>query len=397
MTLPDDSLIQQAVTKMSNRLTARSAEEQNSFVRGGLLFTGNIQDAMPRRLLLDQRLSPLDKMGWIIIRLHALSNDGAVFPSYEELQLQLATPGKGRASKETVSRVLLMLRLTGWLSLCKRVRDEKGRIRGNIYAQHDEPLTFADAEMFDPHWLKTVAEACLSGNRTICTTARSIISEIRLDPAMNHHRTHLQLIESRFGSPQTPGEMARRSQYNSASNVSLGSESERSIKMQSIHPGSDSEPRVDSANSNRVRNPNGYVRNFTNNTVNTYVTRSVFLPEEFALLLKPEDRDMVNRQLQALLPEQSALVLSNAARAQREGSLQNPLGWLLTVLKKARRGELYPSEGARGSSDQGHFNSRPELRPFQPPKPDQRQSCSEERVREIIQSLRLHVGSPKKS
>lgn len=93
MTLPDDSLIHQAVTKLTDRLTARLPEEQNSYVRGGLLFTGNIHDAMPRRLLLDQRLSPLDKMGWIIIRLHALSNDGAVFPSYEELQLQLATPG----------------------------------------------------------------------------------------------------------------------------------------------------------------------------------------------------------------------------------------------------------------------------------------------------------------
>ncbi|POW54875.1 hypothetical protein C3408_20745 [Candidatus Pantoea alvi] len=396
MTLPDDSLIQQAVTKMINRLTARSAGEQNSFVRGGLLFTGNIQDAMPRRLLLDHRLSPLDKMGWIIIRLHALSNDGAVFPSYEELQLQLATPGKGRASKETVSRVLLMLRLTGWLSLCKRVRDEKGRIRGNIYAQHDEPLTFADAEMFDPHWLKTVAEACLSGNRTICTTARSIISEIRLDPAMSHHRSHLQLIESRLGSAQTPGEMASRSKCNPASNIPPGPASERSIKKPAINPCSDSEHSDDSGNSSRVRNPNSYVRSFTKNTDNTYVTRSVTLPDEFALLLKQEDRDMVNRQLQALSAEQSVLVLSNVARAQREGSLQNPLGWLLTVLKKARRGELYPSEGVRGSSEQAHFSSRPELRPFQPSKPQQRQSCSEERVREIIQNLRSHVGSRKK-
>lgn len=392
MTLPDDSLIQQAVTKMSKRLTTRSAEEQNSFVRGGLLFTGNIQDAMPRRLLLDHRLSPLDKMAWIIIRLHALSNDGAVFPSYEELQLQLATPGKGKASKETVSRVLIMLRLTGWLSLCKRVRDEKGRVRGNIYAQHDEPLTFADAEMFDPHWLKMVAEACLSSNRTICSTARTIISEIRLDPAMSHHRSHLQLLESRLGSAQTPGEMAHRFQYNSASNVLLGSASERSIKTEPLRPGSDSEHSVKTGNRSRVRNPNGYVRSFTNNTDNTYVTRSVSLPDKFALLLKPEDRDMVNRQLQALSPEQSALVLSNVIRAQREGSLQNPLGWLLTVLKKARRDELYPSEGTRSSSDQSHFGSRPELRPFQSPNLGQRQSCSEERVREIIQNLRSHVG-----
>ncbi len=68
---------------------------------------------------------PLDKTAWMMIRLHALNNEGAVFPTYDELQLQLASPGCGKASRETVSRVLTMLRLTGWLSLCKRVRDEK--------------------------------------------------------------------------------------------------------------------------------------------------------------------------------------------------------------------------------------------------------------------------------
>lgn len=395
MTLPDDSLIQQAVTKLNARLTARSTEEQNSFVRGGLLFTGNIHDSMPRRLILDQRLSPLDKMGWIIIRLHALSNDGAVFPSYEELQLQLATPGKGKASKETVSRILLMLRITGWLSLCKRVRDEKGRVRGNIYAQHDEPLTFADAETFDPHWLKTVAEACLSNNRTISTTAKTIISEIRLDPTMNHHRSHLQMIEARLGSVLSPDDLTRRASFAQVEN-SPGSDSELNLKVQAQKPDSDAEHSDSARDNGRVRNPNSYVRSFTNNTDKTYVTGSVFLPKEFALLLKPDDRDMVNRQLQALSPEQSVLVLSNVARAQREGSLQNPLGWLLTVLKKARRGELYPAESLRGSSEQAHFISRPELRPFQPSKPQQRQSCSEERVREIIQNLRSHVGSRKK-
>lgn len=395
MTLPDDSLIQQAVTKLNARLTARSTEEQNSFVRGGLLFTGNIHDSMPRRLILDQRLSPLDKMGWIIIRLHALSNDGAVFPSYEELQLQLATPGKGKASKETISRILLMLRITGWLSLCKRVRDEKGRVRGNIYAQHDEPLTFADAETFDPHWLKTVAEACLSNNRTISTTAKTIISEIRLDPAMNHHRSHLQMIEARLGSARSPDDLTRRASFAQVGN-SQDSDSELSSKVQDQKPDSDAEHSDSARNNGRVRNPNSYVRSFTNNTDKTYVTGSVFLPKEFALLLKPDDRDMVNRQLQALSPEQSVLVLSNVARAQREGSLQNPLGWLLTVLKKARRGELYPSESLRGSSEQARFSSRPELRPFQPSKPQQRQSCSKERVREIIQNLRSHVGSRKK-
>jgi hypothetical protein len=105
---------------------------------------------------------------------------------------------------------------------------------------------------------------------------------------------------------------------------------------------------------------------------------------------------MVNLQLQALPAERSALVLSNIIRAQREGSLQNPLGWLLTVLKKARQGTLYPADSGRKVSDNTGHASRPELRPFRPSASENRKSCSDERVREILQSLRESVGPQRK-
>ena len=176
---------------------------------------------------------------------------------------------------------------------------------------------------------------------------------------MLHHRSHLQMIEARLGSAQSPEESIRRAAPGQTGR-SPGSDSELSLKKHDLQPGSDSEHSESSGNGNRVRNPNSYVRSFTNNTDKTYVTGSVCLPDDFASLLKPADRDLVNRQLQALSPERSASVLSNVLRAQREGSLQNPL---------------------------------PELRPFKPSRPDSRQTCSEERVREIVQSLRMSVGS----
>ena len=215
MALPAESLIVYTLEKMKHRM-ATGARKEEGRIRSGLLFTGNVHDAIPRRLLLDTRLSPLDKMAWMMIRLYAQNNEGAIFPTYDELQLQLASPGKGKASRETVSRVLLMLRITGWLSLCKRVRDDKGRVRGNIYAQHDEPLTFCDAEAMDPRYLDIVAEACMSRNRTISQTARDILGEIKNDPGMRHYHSHISQLEARMGSAQTPGQMAarqRRRQY----------------------------------------------------------------------------------------------------------------------------------------------------------------------------------------
>jgi hypothetical protein len=200
------------------------------------------------------------------------------------------------------------------------------------------------------------------------------------------------MIEARLGSAQSPEELTCRAAPGQTGR-SPGSDSEFSLKMHVQQPGSDSEHSESAGNNSRVRNPNSYVRSFTNNTDKTYVTGSVCLPDDFGSLLKPEDRDMVNRQLQALSPERSALVLSNVIRAQREGSLQNPLGWLLTVLKKARQGELYPAEKVRKVPDHMSPSSRPELRPFKASRPDSRQTCSEERVREIVQSLRVSVGT----
>ncbi|MGX8042918.1 hypothetical protein [Proteus mirabilis] len=53
-----------------------------------------------------------------------------------------------------------MLRLTGWLSLCHRVRDKRGRIRGNIYMLHDEPVNAFDAETLDPRWMDVLEKSC---------------------------------------------------------------------------------------------------------------------------------------------------------------------------------------------------------------------------------------------
>lgn len=339
MALPAESLIAYTLEKMKHRM-ATGARKEEGRIRSGLLFTGNVHDAIPRRLLLDTRLSPLDKMAWMMIRLYAQNNEGAIFPTYDELQLQLASPGKGKASRETVSRVLLMLRITGWLSLCKRIRDDKGRVRGNIYAQHDEPLTFCDAEAMDPRYLDIVAEACMSRNRTISQTARDILGEIKNDPGMRHYHSHISQLEARIGSAQTPGQMAARQRV-TEERMRPGSETEPVVKTLSSAPekqGSDSEPSVKSVGYHRVREPNYYVRNITHSVIkNTYV-----LPASLTGQIREEDAIMLTSQLQALPESLARSVLESLSGMLGSQSLQNPVGWLLAVLKRAREGNFYP-------------------------------------------------------
>ena len=354
MALPAESLIAYTLEKMKHRM-ATGARKEEGRIRSGLLFTGNVHDAIPRRLLLDTRLSPLDKMAWMMIRLYAQNNEGAIFPTYDELQLQLASPGKGKASRETVSRVLLMLRITGWLSLCKRVRDDKGRVRGNIYAQHDEPLTFCDAEAMDPRYLDMVAEACMNRNRTISQTARDILGEIKNDPGMRHYHSHISQLEARIGSAQTPGQMAARQRVTEG-RMQPGSETEPVVKTLSSAPekrssetepgkkmgqkrqSSDSEPSGKSAGYHRVREPNHYVRNITHSVIkNTYV-----LPASLTGQIREEDAIMLTSQLQALPEALAQGVLESLSGVLGSQSLQNPVGWLLAVLKRAREGNFYP-------------------------------------------------------
>ncbi|HAO9087386.1 TPA: helix-turn-helix domain-containing protein [Escherichia coli] len=354
MALPAESLIAYTLEKMNHRM-ATGVRKEEGRIRSGLLFTGNVHDAIPRRLLLDTRLSPLDKMAWMMIRLYAQNNEGAIFPTYDELQLQLASPGKGKASRETVSRVLLMLRITGWLSLCKRVRDDKGRVRGNIYAQHDEPLTFCDAEAMDPRYLDIVAEACMSRNRTISQTARDILGEIKNDPGMRHYHSHISQLEARIGSAQTPGQMAARQRVTegrmqpgsetepvvrtlSSAPEKRSSETEPGKKMGQKRQSSDSEPSVKSAGYHRVRKPNHYVRNITHSVIkNTYV-----LPASLTGQIREEDAIMLTSQLQALPEALAQGVLESLSGMLGSQSLQNPVGWLLAVLKRAREGNFYP-------------------------------------------------------
>lgn len=336
MALPAESLIAYTLEKMKYRM-ATGARKEEGRIRSGLLFTGNVHDAIPRRLLLDTRLSPLDKMAWMMIRLYAQNNEGAIFPTYDELQLQLASPGKGKASRETVSRVLLMLRITGWLSLCKRVRDDKGRVRGNIYAQHDEPLTFCDAEAMDPRYLDMVAEACMSRNRTISQTARDILGEIKNDPGMRHYHSHISQLEARIGSAQTPGQMAARQRVTEG-RMQPGSETEPGKKTGQKRQSSDPEPSGKSAGYHRVRKPNHYVRNITHSVIkNTYV-----LPASLTGQIREEDAIMLTSQLQALPEALAQGVLESLSGMLGSQSLQNPVGWLLAVLKRAREGNFYP-------------------------------------------------------
>ncbi len=363
-TFPADSIIDYTLAKMQARLATRH-DVQSGQERSGLLFMGNVHDAYPRALLLDTRLSPLDKVAWMIIRQYALQNDGAIFPSYDELQQLLASPGSGRASRDTVSRALTMLRLTGWLSLCRRVRDTGGRVRGNIYAQHDEPLSAKDAEMFDPGWLDMVGRACQHKYREVSDTAFQVLNGILDDPMMRHRHSRMTEIAERLTRPSTAGDVVRTQQGpgTGLSPDSLKNEQKSLSPVNRLSddrgeepPGPDSRLSLKSGSYDRVRQPDcNNVRSVTQSVIKkpyvspqagknavTGIPEGFVWPDGLQDILPEHEQPMLALRLSQLAQQSPELVMQIAGSVVtgwRQKRITNPVGYLLATLKQARTGQ----------------------------------------------------------
>ncbi|MDX8001202.1 helix-turn-helix domain-containing protein, partial [Xenorhabdus sp. Reich] len=186
--------------------------------------------------------------------------------------------------------------------------------------------------------------------RTISQTAWSVLADIKEDPMMRHRHSHISLLEARLNAVQTPQQRVMRQalqqakQHTEPREMTPDSETELRQKEVSTKPNSVSELSIKSSTYSDSTKPNRYVRSFTQ-SVNkkTYVDprSALFLPEGLCRQLEPEDVTMLTGQLQALPAEQAQIVLDCLDRALRAGKIGNPVGWLLTMMKRAREGKLY--------------------------------------------------------
>src|SRR5690606_3840867 len=70
-----------------------------------------------------------------------------------------------------------------WLSLVRRRRDPRtGRIQGNLYVLHDEPLTPFEAMQLDPDYLSLVCQALTHASKAVQRVGHHTLKEIGEDP-----------------------------------------------------------------------------------------------------------------------------------------------------------------------------------------------------------------------
>ncbi|MBF8791629.1 hypothetical protein IRZ70_02265 [Pseudomonas monteilii] len=325
----------------------------------GIIFSGNPHETVPRKLLLDNRLTPLERNCWQVFRLLVNEDGITAFPTYDQLRPYLGmNPGK-HASRETVAKALAVLRLTRWLSLGRTVRNEiNGQVQGNVYLLHDEPVTPAEALEFDKDYMTLLMQSMEHQNKAIREIAAITWREFTSDPDVGRRLpSRIDTISDRLNAqtwavesqqnPMPAPEFGIRTQQDLAAEE-LSSESElssNSAKQGALALSSESELSPKTLSTPSVRSPNS-ASTYTN--TDKSVSKSSVQPHESAgvswllalELLKPEDR-VKAREIMGPVPEKVREAVINQWKHRcTTGNVAKPLAYLTTLAGKAIRGDF---------------------------------------------------------
>jgi len=327
------------------KLAPVTPDTSTSTAGDGFLFSGNRHETVPRRLFLDRRLTPLERNAWQVFRL-MMSDDGvATFPTYEQLRPWLASmPCAGPASHETVARALTLLRLTRWLSLARRQRDARtGRILGNLYVLHDEPLTPFEAMQLDADYLALVSQSLDHSARAIQVVGLNTLKEIADDPLLSGRTLplRLQVLAERL---TRAGAIISES-YPQEGTVHDSEEGLAHLLRNRGSRSSESEAGTKPASDAFLRNPmyDRTVRSMSINKVRTTAPARAMdelcWPQRFAGL-KTEQQAGARMALQQVDAALRQAVLDEWAARCASAGIRNPAGYLFGIIQRAIRGEF---------------------------------------------------------
>ncbi|CFL01981.1 STY4528 family pathogenicity island replication protein [Burkholderia pseudomallei] len=315
----------------------------------GFLFSGNRHETVPRALFLDRRLTPLERNAWQVVRLQ-MQNDGiTAFPNYEQLSLYLASmPCVAKASSETVARALTVLRLTRWLSLVQRRRDKRtGRIQGNLYVLHDDPLSPFEAIQLDSDYLNLVSHALTHASKAVQRVGYQALKELAEDPLLGGCMlpTRLQLLSQRLAQQGWTSDQHTNAPHESIVSYPQHASEDGRDRLLRIPetPSSETEDGRETAPDGPLPNPNTdrTVRKEISNKVRTVprAREELRLPSRF-LALPAEQQSGALTALQQVDMALHQAVLDEWAARCAASTVRNPAGYLFGIIGKALRGEF---------------------------------------------------------
>lgn len=327
---------------MARRTTPPATTPVRPPPRDDFVYSGHQHDCVPRALLLDRRLSPLERNAWQVIRL-LLNGDGiTALPTYERLRPFLTTsPGAAQASTETVARALTVLRLTRWLSLAQRRRPGEHNLwQGNLYVLHEAPLTPHDALRLDHDYLTLLGQSLSHASKAVQWVAYDALQSLAEDP----------LLTTR---PLSEPLQRLADWLETASNYALAPPSLNALigapptsESEITSPASESEVGLKAPKSACLRNPKqvpstvfSISKSFSTPRAND--ANAPKLPPGFSQL-RPEEQSAALATLQRVEPALRQAVLDEWQLRCEAGGIQRPDAYLFGILQKALRGDFHP-------------------------------------------------------
>lgn len=358
-----DRLIGQAASEMTQRRgeppasavadneTGRPGEASSGL--DGLLFFGNPHETVPRALLLDTRLGHIDKLGWQMMRMLVNPDRTTAVPTYDELQpLLRGAPGQ-KASRATVARVIAVLRLTRWVSLGHRARNaQNGRIIGNVYILHDEPLSPAEASVLDADYVEYVCRCLGHQNKVVKAVAAIVFEELQEAGALHELPTRLDTLASRSRKVRHPSPAKHEgSQFSAATQQKNQGEEPSSQRepgrvSRKNSPGFQREPSLESKAYEAIdavlhENSGSSSRTVrTSHCVKSTGTSAPRLHWPACLSLDESECQATQLLMSGLSGDTQQAILDEAAGRVSSGSVRNPKGFLRGLIKRAISGEF---------------------------------------------------------
>jgi len=290
---------------------------------------------VPQALVLDERLTPLERNAWLAFR--SLAGDGTVVISYDSLRGFLpSAPGSQKAALETVARAVLCLRLSTWIALVEYRRNPlTGFSMASRYVVRNEPLAFDEACRADDDYLPLLERALSHASATVRQLARGILDAAlrrpdalaRLPVALQERIRLLQKTHCDDGSDDSDDSSARGGTLPSTCPRSTDADAPKHAPTMAA----------------TVRT----VENLVSRKVHTYRTDAQPQSEAPALTLDaparfhrlPEDQQRyLTVRLGALHPEQRQAVLDEWNVRCSAGYVRNAIAYLYGLIKKALEG-----------------------------------------------------------
>ena len=290
---------------------------------------------LPMALLLDRRLTPLERNTWQVLR-WLITERKVRTPRYQDLQPYLATSPCGtQASRETVARALNVLRTTRWLSLVDRSRDAQGCLRGCVYVLHGDPLTPAEQLELDTGYATLLQQNLSHATKGVRDVTQHVIEEIQADPQV------AQIDKDRLVAAVPP--VQQQTLPLTCSDTENSEPGERHPVRDSRAAPTDSEPcgkapvLADVLNADAARTVQKDKSKKSTVLGQVEFGRARW-PED--LPLNPTERRMASQAMRQLEPEQQQAVINEAAVRCARGEIRKPVAYLMGLIKRACQGEF---------------------------------------------------------